>query len=93
MSIVEGCSLSGVPLYACKTLVSNWRKSRVAMRFFHPAPDKLEIKYQNVQTETVKIKDQNVQTEILAQEQGTCILMIFTIVLIYVTHSLAFMDM
>ena len=40
------------------------------MRFFHPAPDKLEIKYQNVQTETVKIKDQNVQTEILAQEQG-----------------------
>ena len=43
------------------------------MRFFHPAPDKLEIKYQNVQTETVKIKDQKVQTEILAQEQGTCI--------------------
>ena len=40
---------------------------------FHPAPDKVEVKHQNVQTKTVEIKDQQVQTESIAQEQGTCI--------------------
>ena len=43
---------------------------------FHPAPGKVEVKYQNVQTETVEIKDQQVQTETIAQEQGTCILLV-----------------
>ena len=40
---------------------------------FHPAPDKVEVKHQNVQTKTVEIRDQQVQTESIAQEQGTCI--------------------
>ena len=42
-------------------------------------PDKLEMKDQNMQTETVESKDQQVQTETRAQEQGMLLLGVKTV--------------
>ena len=44
----------------------------ICIHIFHPAPDKVEVKDQNIQTETVEIKDQQVQTDSIVQNQGTC---------------------
>ena len=72
---------------ACKTFVDTceavyigaWDCHVNCIYIFHPAPGKVEVKHQSIQTKTIEIKDQQVQTETIAQEQGTCILIIFTV--------------
>ena len=49
-------------------------------------PDKLEMKDQNMQTETVESRDHQVQAESRAQEQGMLLLDVKTAVLLYMMH-------
>ena len=75
--------------------ILNEANEETATRFvfsyiFHPAPDKVEVKHQNIQTKILEIKDQQVQTDSIAQNQGTY--MYKYMFDVYITHSLAFMD-
>ena len=57
--------------------------------FTAAVPDKLEMKDQNMQTETVESRDHQVQAESRAQEQGMLLLDVNTAslaVLLYMMH-------